>query len=83
MFDAVTGEKTEFVELSSLFINAMVYREDAAEVPVDSRLSNKVKIIVVIGGDPVSEEFDRRAGADDCGADGSQAIAVAGSLSTA
>lgn len=82
MLDAVTGEKTEFPGISSLFINTMMYTEDTAEVPVDSGLRDMVKIMVVIGGAQVSVGIDRRISADGGGADGFQAVAIAGPLST-
>ena len=78
--DAVREEKPQILGLSALLTSTMVHMKDTIEALKESGLRDKVKVI--IGGAPVSEEFAGSIGADGCGADGFQAVAVVETLTS-
>ena len=78
--DAVREEKPQFIGLSALLTSTMVYMKDTIQALEENGLRDKVKVI--IGGAPVSEEFDGSIGADAYGADGFQAVAIVESLNS-
>jgi len=71
---AVREERPQFLGLSALLTNTMIYMKDTIQALTESGLRDKVKVI--IGGAAVSEEFAQSIGADGYGADGFQAVRV-------
>jgi len=80
IIDAVREERPQILGLSALLTSTMVHMRDTIEALKENGLRDKVKVI--IGGAPVSEEFAGSIGADGCGADGFQALAVVETLSS-
>ena len=77
--EAVKETQAHVLALSALLTTTM----QSMKQTVDAVKADGVKVKVVVGGAPVTEDYAKQIGADGCAADASRAVALVRSLVTA